>query len=96
MICTGRFGPAEDALEKHFHLEVPFVYVSFFTCILLGFKVEVAKYQMGMMDHKQQKRLQSSQSVRNQNIPNQESILANIFLIICYLANVSMLLKMNK
>ena len=90
MICTGTFGPAEDALEKHFQLEVPFVYATFFACVILGVKVEMAKYQIGKMDIKQ--RLE----VKNQNIPNQESILANIFLIICYLANVSMLLKMNK
>ena len=94
MICSGIFGPAEDALEKHFHLEAPFVYATFFTCIILGVKVEAAKYRIGILENKQ--RSQSAQSVRNQNIPNQDSILANVFLIVCYIANVSILLKMNK
>ena len=50
----------------------------------------MTKYQIGKMDIKQ--RLE----VKNQNIPNQESILANKWIIICYIANVFVLIKMNK
>ena len=91
MICTGTFGPAEDALEKHFQLEAPFAYFAFFTCIYLGVKVEVAKYQIGKMEIKQRR-----QNVTNQNIPNQDSIVANICLFILYLAMLFFLNKMNK
>ena len=50
----------------------------------------MTKYQIGKMDIKQ--RLE----VKNQNIPKQESILANVWIIICYIANVFVLIKMNK
>ena len=53
-------------------------------------QTKMTKYQIGKMDIKQ--RLE----VKNQNIPNQESILANVWIIICYIANVFVLIKMNK
>ena len=90
VICTGKFGPTEDALEKHFQLEAPFVFIAFFTCIVLGVKVEMEKYYLGKLDIKQR------QEVRNQNIPNQESILANLGIIMVYLTNFTFIIKMNK
>ena len=91
VICTGNFTPNEERLENL--VQIPhacFVSVAFLSCIVLGVKVEWRKFKIGKKDQKQ------SFDIRNQNVPNQESILNNITIIMVCLTNLHFIITMSK
>ena len=89
LICRGTFTPSIERLEKHFHLEIPFVLLAFISCVFLGTKVEMQRYRNGQ---DALKKLQIS----NQSITNQDSIIGNLSIMTFYVCCVVGLAIMGK
>ena len=90
VICTGSFFPSEANEPKQYQIEGPLVYVAFLTCIVLGVLIERRKYKDGITDQR------LGLVIRNQTIPNQESIIGNLLLLSIYLLIIYVVIKMNK
>ena len=90
VICTGSYTPSDSRLPRQFPVEAPFVLIAFITCVTLGILIERQKYKSGIDDQKQ------SLAIKNQKIPNQESIIGNLLLLSIYLLIIYVVIKMNK